>query len=87
MRASPMCHSQPPFAIPVLVALGSVSWWQFAASAALSIACTGGVVNLATSRFRRSILQTDRRVLLRQIFAGADVGDLRVHNDHLVGRR
>jgi hypothetical protein len=57
------------FVVPVLVALGSVSRGEFAASAALRIACTVGVAKVATSR--RSILQTGRRVQLRQIPAAS----------------
>ena len=60
-----------PFAMPVLVGLGTVTWWEFAASAALSIVCTVGVARLATSIYRRAILRTGRRVQLREIFSRA----------------
>jgi ABC-2 type transport system permease protein len=46
-----------PFVMPVLVALGAVTWWEFAASAALSVLCTAGVARLAISIYRRSILR------------------------------
>jgi ABC-2 type transport system permease protein len=60
-----------PFAMPVLVGLGSVTWWEFAASAGLSIVCTVGVARLATSIYRRAILRTGRRVQFREIFSRA----------------
>jgi ABC-2 type transport system permease protein len=58
-----------PFAMPVLVGLGAVSWWQFAASAVISVACTVGVARVAASIYRRAILQTGRRVRLREVLA------------------
>jgi len=60
-----------PFAMPVLVGLSAVTWWEFAASAALSIVCTVGVARLATAVYRRAILRTGRRVQLREVFARA----------------
>ena len=60
-----------PFAMPVLVSLKAISWWQFAVSAAISIACTVGVARLAASVYRRAILRTGRRVSLREIVSGA----------------
>jgi ABC-2 type transport system permease protein len=59
-----------PFAMPVLVGLGAVSWWEFAASAALSLLCTVGVARIATSIYRRAILRTGRRVRLREVVPG-----------------
>jgi ABC-2 type transport system permease protein len=58
-----------PFAMPVLVGLGVVSWWQFAASAIISVVCTVGVAKGAASIYRRAILQTGRRVRLREVLA------------------
>ena len=58
-----------PFAMPVLVGLGAVSWWQFAASAVISVVCTVGVARVAASVYRRAILQTGRRVRLRELLA------------------
>jgi ABC-2 type transport system permease protein len=58
-----------PFAMPVLVGLGAVSWWQFAASAVISVVCTVGVARAAASVYRRAILQTGRRVRLREVLA------------------
>ena len=56
-----------PFEMPVLVGLGAVSWWQFAASVIISAACTIGVAKGAASIYRRAILQTGRRVRLREV--------------------
>jgi ABC-2 type transport system permease protein len=60
-----------PFAMPVLVGLGAVTWWQFAASVVLTVVCTIGVARLATGIYRRAILRTGRRVRLREIVSGA----------------
>ena len=60
-----------PFAMPVLVGLGTVTWWQFAASAALSVLCTVGVARLATGIYRRAVLRTGRRVRLREVVAAS----------------
>jgi len=59
-----------PFAMPVLVSLGRITPWEFAASAALSVAYTIGVAKLATSIYRRAILRTGRRVRLREAISG-----------------
>ncbi|MGH3208700.1 MAG: ABC transporter permease [Trebonia sp.] len=56
-----------PFAMPVLVSLGAASAWQFALSAAISVACTVGLAKGAIAVYRRSILQTGRRVPLREL--------------------
>jgi ABC-2 type transport system permease protein len=56
-----------PFAMPVLVSLGAASAWQFALSAAISIVCTAGLARGAIAVYRRSILQTGRRVPLREL--------------------
>ena len=58
-----------PLAMPVLVSLGAVSWWQFAASVIISLVCTVGVARLAVSVYRRAILQSGRRVRLREALA------------------
>ena len=60
-----------PFAMPVLVGLSAVTWWQFAASAAISVVCTIGVARVATAVYRRAILRTGRRVRLREAFSRA----------------
>jgi len=56
-----------PFAVTVLTALGAITWWQFAISAALSVACTVGVARLAMAVYRRAILRTGARVRLRDL--------------------
>jgi ABC-2 type transport system permease protein len=58
-----------PFAMPVLVSLGAASWWQFALSAAISVACTFGVARAAIAVYRASILRTGSRVSLRELMA------------------
>lgn len=58
-----------PFAMPVLVGLGAVAWWQFAASVVVSIVCTVGVARLAAGIYQRAILRTGRRVQLRELFS------------------
>jgi ABC-2 type transport system permease protein len=58
-----------PLAMPTLVGLGAVSWWQFAASAVISLAGTVVVARVAAGVYRRAILQTGRRVRLREALA------------------
>ncbi|HBW18329.1 MAG TPA: ABC transporter permease, partial [Actinobacteria bacterium] len=60
-----------PFAMPVLVGFGAVSWWEFAASAALSVLCTVGVARLAAGIYRSAILRTGRRVRLREVVSAS----------------
>lgn len=56
-----------PFAMPVLVGFGVVTWWQFAASVVLSLVCTLAVARVATGIYRRAILRTGSRVRLRDV--------------------
>jgi ABC-2 type transport system permease protein len=58
-----------PLAMPSLVNLGAVTWWQFAISVALTIASTFAVARVATSVYRRAILRTGRRVRLRELIS------------------
>jgi len=58
-----------PLAMPTLVGLGAVSWWQFAASAVISLAGTVVVARVAAGVYQRAILQTGRRVRLREALA------------------
>ncbi len=58
-----------PFAMPVLVALGAVSWWGFTVSVVLMLVAIVGVARLASAVYRRAILRTGGRVHLRQLFA------------------
>ncbi|MGD1011312.1 MAG: ABC transporter permease [Acidimicrobiales bacterium] len=60
-----------PFAMPVLVGLRAVTWWEFAASVVISLVCTVGVARVASNVYRRAILRTGRRVQLREIFSRA----------------
>jgi hypothetical protein len=53
--------------MPVLVSLGAASAWQFTLSAAISVACTAGLARAAVAVYRTSILQTGRRVRLRDL--------------------
>jgi ABC-2 type transport system permease protein len=56
-----------PFAMPILVGLRAVTWWQFTASALVSVAGTVGVARLAAHVYRRAVLHTGRRVRLREV--------------------
>jgi ABC-2 type transport system permease protein len=60
-----------PFAMPVLVGLGAVSWWGFAASVLISFGCTVGVARVAAAVYRRAVLRTGRRVGLREVLVGS----------------
>ncbi|HUY29585.1 MAG TPA: ABC transporter permease [Acidimicrobiales bacterium] len=60
-----------PFAMPVLVGLGGVTWWEFVASVLLSVAATVAMARLAAGVYRRAILRTGRRVALREVFSKA----------------
>jgi ABC-2 type transport system permease protein len=55
-----------PFAVPVLVALGTIAWWQFAISATICVACTVGVARLAVRVYRGQILDRGPRLTLRR---------------------
>ena len=59
-----------PFAMPVLVGLSAVTWWEFVASALISVAATVAVARLAARLYRRTILRTGTRVPLRELRAG-----------------
>ena len=59
-----------PFAMPVLVGLGAVRWWGFAASVALSVVSTVAVARLAAVIYRKAVLRTGRRVRLREVVTG-----------------
>jgi ABC-2 type transport system permease protein len=60
-----------PFAMPVLVGLDAVTWWEFLASAVISVLCTVAVARLATGIYRRAILRTGGRVKLRDVLGRA----------------
>ena len=56
-----------PFAMPVLVGLGSATWWEFLISVALTLAAIVGVARLASTVYFRAILRTGGRVHLREL--------------------
>ena len=56
-----------PFVMPILVGLGAVSWWQFAASALVTVGATVAVARLASVVYRRAVLRTGGRVSLRDV--------------------
>ena len=58
-----------PFAMPVLVALHTVTWWEFVLSALISVAATYAMAILAGTVYRRAVLRTGRRVPLRDVLA------------------
>lgn len=60
-----------PFAMPVLVAAGTATWWGFLGSVLLSIACTVVVARLAAGIYRRAVLRTGRRVRVRELLASS----------------
>jgi ABC-2 type transport system permease protein len=59
-----------PFAMPVLVGLGKVTWWQFLASVVISVIGTVLVARFAAGVYRRAILRTGRKVRLREVLYG-----------------
>ncbi len=56
-----------PFAMPVMVAQGAVTWWGFTVSVALMLVAIIVVQRLASAVYRRAILRTGGRVHLRQL--------------------
>ena len=56
-----------PFVVPVLVALGAITWWQFAISVALIVVSTVAVARLAMRVYRTATLRTGARVRLRDL--------------------
>jgi ABC-2 type transport system permease protein len=58
-----------PFAMPVLVALNDVTWWQFLLSVFITLAGTAAMAVLAARIYRRAVLRSGGRVHLRELFA------------------
>ncbi len=56
-----------PFCMSVLVGLGKATWWEFLASALISIAATAGMAIFASRIYRRAVLRTGGRVGLRDL--------------------
>ncbi len=59
-----------PFAMPVLVGLDQVAWWQFLIAVALSIAGTAVMAWFAAGIYRRAVLRSGQRVSLRDLRGG-----------------
>ncbi|HEX3706706.1 MAG TPA: ABC transporter permease [Mycobacteriales bacterium] len=58
-----------PFAMPALVAVHAVTWWQLTLSALLSVASTVAMARLAAKIYQRAVLRTGGRVPLRDVIA------------------
>lgn len=56
-----------PFAMPTLVGLGEVTWWQFVISVAIDLGATVLIARFAAAIYRRAILRTGTRVKLREL--------------------
>jgi ABC-2 type transport system permease protein len=59
-----------PFAMPVLVGLDQVAWWQFLISVLLAIAGTAVMAWIAAGIYRRAVLKSGQRVKLRELQSG-----------------
>lgn len=60
-----------PFAMPVLVGMSAVTWWEFVASALISVITTVVVARAAARVYQRAILRTGKRVTVRELVSGA----------------
>ena len=56
-----------PFAMPTLIGFGEATWWQFLLSVVVTLACTLVVALVAAQVYRTAVLQTGRRVRLREL--------------------
>jgi ABC-2 type transport system permease protein len=56
-----------PFAMPVLVGLSLVTWWQFLASVVITLVGTAFVAWFAAGIYRRAVLRSGQRVSLRDL--------------------
>lgn len=56
-----------PFAMPTLIGFGEVTWWQFLLSVVATLACTLAVALLAARVYGAAVLQTGKRVRLRDL--------------------
>ena len=56
-----------PFCMSVLVGLGKATWWEFLASALISIAATAGMAIIASRIYQRAVLRTGGRVGIRDL--------------------
>jgi len=62
------------FAMPTLVSLSEVAWWQVLLSAVLTVVATFAVARLAATIYLRAILRTGQRVHLRDVLRRSTVG-------------
>ncbi len=56
-----------PFAMPTLIGFGEATWWQFLLSVVVTLVCTLVVAFVAARVYRTAVLQTGRRVRLREL--------------------
>jgi ABC-2 type transport system permease protein len=56
-----------PFAMPTLVGFGEATWWQFLLSMVATLVCTVVVALVAARVYRTALLQTGKRVRLREL--------------------
>lgn len=56
-----------PFAMPTLIGFGEATWWQFLLSVVVTLLCTFGVALAAARIYRTAVLQTGKRVRLRDL--------------------
>lgn len=56
-----------PFAMPLLVAKGEVTWWALLAAVVLSIGSTIAVARFAAVVYERAVLRTGHRIRLREV--------------------
>jgi ABC-2 type transport system permease protein len=59
-----------PFAMPVLVGLDQVAWWQFLISVVLAIGGIAVMAWFAAGIYRRAVLKSGQRVRLRELRGG-----------------
>lgn len=58
-----------PFAMPALVGLRAVTWWEFSLSILISVVATLGVARFAAGVYHRAILRTGGIGSLRDVLA------------------
>ena len=56
-----------PFGMPLLVAKGEVTWWEFLVAVTLSIGSTVAVARFAAIVYERAVLRTGHRIRLREV--------------------
>jgi ABC-2 type transport system permease protein len=59
-----------PFAMPVLVGLDQVVWWEFLISVVISLVGTAMMAWVAAAVYRRAVLKSGQRVRLRDLRGG-----------------